>query len=78
MTVDSLIKIITARLKSRRFLAVTGGFTLLIIGVLVFIPFGIQMGISSYMLDHGIRKVEIEDVDFNPFSGRFHSVDSPP
>ncbi|WP_177419789.1 DUF748 domain-containing protein [endosymbiont of Lamellibrachia barhami] len=72
MTVDSLIKIITARLKSRRFLAVTGGFTLLIIGVLVFIPFGIQMGISSYFLDSGMRKVEIEDVDFNPFSGRFH------
>ena len=72
MTVDLLIKIITARLKSRRFMAITGGITLLIIGVLVFIPFGIQMGISSYMLDHGIRKVEIEDVDFNPFSGRFH------
>ncbi|MBL3601323.1 MAG: DUF748 domain-containing protein [gamma proteobacterium endosymbiont of Lamellibrachia anaximandri] len=72
MTVDPLIKIITARLQSRRFMAITGGITLLIIGVLVFIPFGIQMGISSYMLDHGIRKVEIEDVDFNPFSGRFH------
>ncbi|RLJ18658.1 hypothetical protein DJ030_11480 [bacterium endosymbiont of Escarpia laminata] len=72
MNVEPLIKIITAKLKSRRFMAITGGITLLVIGVLVFIPFGIQMGISSYMLDHGIRKVEIEDVDFNPFSGRFH------
>jgi hypothetical protein len=45
---------------------------LVIAGVLIFIllPIGIEHEIKSYLKDQGADQVRLEDVDFNPISGR--------
>jgi hypothetical protein len=42
----------------------------LIVFVLITTPYLIDMGIERWMMSRGHGEVQIEDVDFNPFSGR--------
>jgi len=44
--------------------------TVLIGGVLIGTPYGIKYGIKTGLLKAGAQQVELEDVDFNPFSGQ--------
>lgn len=43
----------------------------IILLILVLIPFGIQYGISQQLEKMGASQVSIDDIDFNPFAGRF-------
>jgi len=43
--------------------------TLLFFVILLLLPVGIGYGVKSWMLGQGAEEVQIEDVDFNPFTG---------
>jgi len=38
--------------------------------LLVAMPFGIEYGFKRYLLSQGVDQTDLEDVDFNPFTGR--------
>jgi hypothetical protein len=49
---------------------IAAGITLLVVFILVSLPYGIQFGLADFLKQHGARQVEIENIDFNPFTGR--------
>lgn len=49
---------------------IAAGITLLVVFTLVSLPYGIQFGLADFLKQHGARQVEIENIDFNPFTGR--------
>ncbi len=52
----------------------TTAFIAVFTGLLIGMPFALQIGLQQLLLKqgqaHGIEKVEINDIDFNPFMGR--------
>ena len=46
------------------------GVVLVFILALVLTPYGLGYGLRRAMLEQGLEEVELEDLDFNPFTGR--------
>ena len=46
------------------------GFGVLVALILISMPFGMDYGIERYFLANGADQVDVEDVDFNPFTRR--------
>jgi outer membrane protein OmpA-like peptidoglycan-associated protein len=56
------------RRKKTGIIAATLG--LLAVLILVSLPYGIQFGLADFLKQHGAQQVDIENIDFNPFTGR--------
>ena len=54
----------------KRILWILFGLALLGGLLLVAMPFGIEYGFKRYLLSQGVDQTDLEDVDFNPFTGR--------
>lgn len=55
--------------RRRRWLQAITALVLVIAAVLALLPFGLAYGLQRWLLAHGADRVEIGDVDFNPFTG---------
>ena len=60
----------TAWYRKRRVWVITAALLALILAILIALPYGIQYGLADFLKQHGARQVQIENIDFNPFSGR--------
>ncbi len=49
---------------------ITSGSILLMLLILLSMPYGIQFGLVDFLKQHGARQAEIQNIDFNPFTGR--------
>jgi hypothetical protein len=56
--------------RKKRSWIIASGIILLMLLILVFLPYGIQFGLADFLKQHGARQVEIQNIDFNPFTGR--------
>ena len=54
----------------RAWVAVVAAVALLFLLVLVILPYGISYGLHQWLLANGGEEVQLEDVDFNVFTGR--------
>ncbi len=55
----------------RRWFALSSALVLLLVTLLVLLPLGIGYGMKRWLLQSGADTVDIENVDFNPFTGGF-------
>ena len=60
----------TRRILRLRWLWIIGGLGVLLALILISIPLGISYGIERYFIANGADQVNVEDVDFNPFTRR--------
>lgn len=58
--------------RSRRWLIAALLVATVITLVLAGLPYGIGYGINQWFTSMGARSVEVDDIDFNPFTGRLH------
>ncbi|MCU7914937.1 MAG: hypothetical protein KZQ65_03280 [Candidatus Thiodiazotropha sp. (ex Gloverina cf. vestifex)] len=49
---------------------ISTGLLILSLLILISLPFGISFGLADFLKQHGARQVRIENIDFNPFTGR--------
>ncbi|MCU7851575.1 MAG: DUF748 domain-containing protein [Candidatus Thiodiazotropha sp. (ex Monitilora ramsayi)] len=49
---------------------ISTGLLILFLLILISLPFGISFGLADFLKQHGARQVHIENIDFNPFTGR--------
>ena len=54
----------------RRWKKITIGFIIILVAALILIPYGIRYSVTRLILANGGHNAQIEDVDFNPFTGR--------
>ena len=60
----------TAWYRKKRTWIISASVLALILVILTALPYGIQFGLADFLKQHGARDVEIENIDFNPFTGR--------
>ncbi len=56
--------------RKKRTWIISASVLALILLILTALPYGIQFGLADFLKQHGARSVEIENIDFNPFTGR--------
>jgi hypothetical protein len=56
--------------RKRRNLIILVSLLALSLVILISLPYGIQFGLAGFLKQHGARQVEINNIDFNPFTGR--------
>ena len=60
----------TAWYQKKRTWIISASVLALVMVILTALPYGIQFGLADFLKQHGARDVEIENIDFNPFTGR--------
>jgi outer membrane protein OmpA-like peptidoglycan-associated protein len=70
VTTDQPTSNTTVWYRKRRTWIISASLLALILVILISLPYGIQFGLADFLKQHGARQVQIENIDFNPFSGR--------
>ena len=70
MTDDQPTTDTTAWYLRRRTWVISASLLALLLLILISLPYGIQFGLADFLKQHGARQVQIENIDFNPFTGR--------
>ena len=55
---------------NRRWKKIVAGIIVLVVAALILIPYAIEYGVERLILANGGDAADIEDIDFNPFTGR--------
>ena len=58
-------------LTPRRVMWLSGSILLVFVMLLILLPLAGQWGIEHWLRNHGAKQATIDDIDFNPFTGRF-------
>jgi hypothetical protein len=67
---DEKIATLLVKLLRKRILWILFGLALLWTLLLIAMPWGIEYGLKRYLLNQGVDQAGVENVDFNPFTGR--------
>lgn len=60
------------RRRARRWLIALLLVVAVVVAALTSLPYGLSYGLKQWFTSIGARSVEVEDIDFNPFTGRLH------